>query len=196
MAARPPARAGGCGCRRLLTRAAPESEDSTEKARTYLAHETGAHFNPARVDAYLDTAPKAVDFFEQNTALQFDLGMIVADYHPDNPGGMSGGRSIVARPFDGRELGDEIKRLRPPLREITLFGVMIGAGKELQHFFNVTRSPVSALFVGKFLLRFLRDLAFHGRSMRLANGNALAARLAKSCFDKNIPIWTRSRPAG
>jgi succinate dehydrogenase/fumarate reductase flavoprotein subunit len=167
-------------------------DDSAEKARTYLAYETGAHFNPARVDAYLDTAPQAVDFFEKNTALQFDLGMIVADYHPDSPGGMSGGRSIVARPFDGRELGDEIKRLRPPLREITLFGVMIGAGKELQHFFNVTRSPVSALFVGKFLLRFLRDLVFHGRSMRLANGNALAARLAKSCFDKNIPIWTRS----
>ena len=167
-------------------------DDSAEKARTYLQLETGSFFNAARVDAYLDAAPKAVDFFEQNTALQFDLGMIVADYHPDVPGGMPGGRSIVARPFDGRELGDEINRLRPPLREITLFGVMIGAGKELQHFFNVMRSPISALFVGKFLLRFLRDMALYGRSMRLANGNALAARLAKSCFDKKVPIWTHS----
>jgi succinate dehydrogenase/fumarate reductase flavoprotein subunit len=73
-----------------------------------------------------------------------------------------------------------------------LFGVMIGAGKELQHFFNVTRSPVSAFFVGRLLLRYMRDKALYGRSMRLMNGNALVARLAKSCFDKNVPIWTLS----
>ena len=31
-------------------------DDSAAKARTYLEYETGAHFNSARVDAYLDTA--------------------------------------------------------------------------------------------------------------------------------------------
>jgi succinate dehydrogenase/fumarate reductase flavoprotein subunit len=41
-------------------------------------------------------------------------------------------------------------------------------------------------------VKFVRDLAFHGRSMRLMNGNALVARLAKSCFDRNVPIWTRA----
>ena len=69
------------------------------------------------VDAFLEAGPKAVEFYETQTALQFDLGPFFADYHPTAPGGMDGGRSIVARPFDGRELGDEIKRLRPPLRE-------------------------------------------------------------------------------
>jgi succinate dehydrogenase/fumarate reductase flavoprotein subunit len=167
-------------------------EDSAAKARTYLEHEAGDHFDAKRIDAFLEAGPKAIDFFEQNTALQFDLGPTFADYHPDAPGGMSAGRSIIARPFDGRELGDEIKRLRPPLREITFLGMMIGSGKELLHFFNVTRSPVSAFFVGKLLLKFMRDVAFHGRPMRLMNGNALVARLAKSCFDKNVPIWTRS----
>ena len=76
--------------------------------------------------------------------------------------------------------------------EITFLGMMIGSGKELLHFFNVMRSPVSAFYVGKLFLKFLRDMAFHGRPMRLMNGNALVARLAKSCFDKNVPIWTRS----
>lgn len=167
-------------------------EDSAEKAKTYLKHEAGEFFDEERVDAFLENGPKAVDFFEKNTTLQFDLGPTFADYHPDAPGGMPGGRSIVARPFDGRELGTEIKRLRPPLAEITMLGMMIGSGKELLHFFNVTRSPVSALFVCGLFAKFLRDKAFHGRAMRLMNGNSLVARLVKSCFQKDVPIWTRA----
>lgn len=167
-------------------------EDSAEKAKTYLKHETGEHFDEARVDAFLEAGPKAVDFFEQSTSLQFDLGPTFADYHPKAPGGMDAGRSIVARPFDGRELGGEIKRLRPPLAEITFLGMMIGSGKELLHFFNVTRSPVSAFYVAKLFVKFLRDMALYGRPMRLMNGNALIGRLAKSCFDKGVPIWTRA----
>lgn len=167
-------------------------DDSAEKAKLYLKGETGAFFDERRIDAFLENGPLAVDFFEEKTTLQFDLGPTFSDYHPDEPGGMPGGRSIVAKPFDGRELGKEIKRLRPPLAEITVLGMMIGSGKELLHFFNVTRSPISALFVGGLFAKFLRDKAFHGRAMRLMNGNALVARLAKSCFDKNVPIWTRS----
>jgi hypothetical protein len=122
-------------------------QDSLAAARRYLQHEAGEHFDAARVDAFLETGPRAVEFFERETALQFDLGPTFADYHPDAPGGVDGGRSIVARPFDGRELGPEIRRLRPPLSEITFLGMMIGSGKELLHFFNVLRSPVSAGYV-------------------------------------------------
>jgi succinate dehydrogenase/fumarate reductase flavoprotein subunit len=168
-------------------------KDSVESARSYLQHETGKHFDAARIDAFLEAGPKAVEFYEKNTTLQFDLGPTFADYHPDAPGGMPGGRSFVARPFDGRELGAEIKRLRPPLREITVLGMMIGSGKELLHFFNVTRSPVSMWYVGKLFLKFARDMVFHGRPMRLTNGNALVARLAKSCMDLGVPIWTSSK---
>lgn len=167
-------------------------EDSAEKARIYLQHETGDHFDAARIDAFLEAGPKAVDFYESQTSLLFDLGPFFADYHPTAPGGVDGGRSIIARPFDGRELGEEIRRLRPPLQEITFLGMMIGSGKELLHFFNVTRSPISAFYVGKLFLKFLRDMAFHGRPMRLMNGNALVARLAKSAFDKGVEIWTSS----
>lgn len=167
-------------------------EDDAAKAKTYLRHETGAHFDEERIDAFLENGPKAVQFYEENTSLQFDLGPFFADYHPTAPGGCDGGRSIVAKPFDGRELGAEIKRLRPPLREITFLGMMIGSGKELLHFFNVLRSPVSAFYVSKLFLKFVRDKALHGRAMRLMNGNALVARLAKSAFDRNVEIWTEA----
>lgn len=171
-------------------------EDSREAAETYLKHEAGDFYDAARVEAFLEAGPRAVEFYERETSLQFDLGPTFADYHPDAPGGVDGGRSIVARPFDGRELGPEIKRLRKPLKEITFLGMMIGTGKELLHFFNVTRSPVSAFFVAILFFKYVRDLLFHGRSMRLMNGNALVARLAKSCFDKGVEIRTRAPVRG
>ncbi|WP_226553825.1 FAD-dependent oxidoreductase [Celeribacter naphthalenivorans] len=167
-------------------------DDSLEKARTYLKHETGAFYDHDRIEAFLEAGPKAIEFFETETALEFDLGPTFADYHCDAPGGMDAGRSFVARPFDGRELGPEIKRLRPPMWEITMLGMMIGSGKELLHFFNVTRSPVSMVFVVGLVTKFAREKLLHGRAMRLVNGNALIGRLAKSCFDKDVPIWTSS----
>lgn len=165
-------------------------EDSIEAARTYLRHEAENHYDEERVGAFLENGPKMVDFFENHTELEFVLGPAFSDYHPDAPGAVPGGRSIVAAPYDGRQLGEEIKRLRPPLREITFVGMMIGSGKELLHFFNVTRSIKSAGYVSYLLLRFLRDKALHGRAMRLTNGNALVARLARSTFDLGVQIWT------
>ncbi|MBB3571172.1 FAD-dependent oxidoreductase [Rhizobium sp. BK491] len=167
-------------------------QDSFDRAKTYLKHETGEFFDERKVDAFLESGPKAVDFFEKDTSLEFDLGPTFADYHPTAPGGIDGGRSIVARPFDARQLGKNVQYLRPPLAEITILGMMIGSGKELLHFFNVMKSPISAFYVGKLFAKFLRDVAFYGRPMRLTNGNALIGRLAKSAFDKDVPIWTSS----
>ncbi len=70
--------------------------------------------------------------------------------------------------------------------------MMIGSGKELLHFFNVMRSPISALYVSRLFTRFVSDMLLHGRPMRLMNGNALTARLARSCFDRKVPLWTRA----
>ena len=167
-------------------------QDSPAEARRYLQHETGNHFDAARVDAFLEAGPKMVDFMERETAVRFVLGPAFADYHPLAPGGSDGGRSICAEPFDARALGAEKDRLRPPLAEITFMGMMIGTGKELMHFFNVTRSVKSAAVVAGLLARFGRDRVMHGRAMRLTNGNALVGRLAKSAFDRGVPIWTEA----
>lgn len=169
-------------------------QDSLEAARTYLQHEAGNHFDAARVDAFLENGPKMVDFFENETEVAFVTGTAFSDYHPTAPGGVDGGRSICAAPYDGRRLGDEVRRLRPPMKEITFLGMMIGSGKELLHFFNVTKSLTSAAFVARRLVSHCLDVATKGRSMRLTNGNALAARLAKSAFDRGVRLWT-SAPA-
>lgn len=167
-------------------------QDSIEAARTYLRHEAGNHFNAACVDAFLANGPRAVAFFERETALQFEPASAFSDYHPTAPGGLPGGRSILAKPFSGKALGRELARLRPPLPELTFAGLMIGSGPELKHFFNVTRSLRSAAYVAGRLTAHARDLAAHGRGMRLTNGNALAGRLFRSALDAGVTVLTEA----
>jgi hypothetical protein len=52
-----------------------------------------------------------VEFFERETAMQF-VPTLYPDYHPDVGGGVDIGRSILAAPFDIRELGADMARLR------------------------------------------------------------------------------------
>src|SRR6185437_17070740 len=135
---------------------------------------------------------EAVDFFTTRTALRFDMPLVFPDYHAEAPGGAQGGRSMVTRPFDGRELGDQIRNLGSPLPELTVFGMMLGSGKEIIHFMRVTKSLTSAVYVAKRLSRHLIDVLRYGRGMTLTNGNALAGRLAKSALDLKIPLWLSS----
>jgi succinate dehydrogenase/fumarate reductase flavoprotein subunit len=166
--------------------------EAPDAARTYLRHEAGNNFDAARVDAFLAAGPEAVDFFTTKTAVRFDMPLVFPDYHAEAPGGAQGGRSMVARPFDAGELGSHIKNLGAPLPELTVFGMMLGSGKEIIHFMRATRSLTSAIYVAKRLSRHVMDVLRHGRGMTLTNGNALAGRLAKSAFDLNIPLWLSS----
>lgn len=166
--------------------------EAPDAARTYLRHEAGNNFDAARVDAFLAAGPEAVDFFTAKTAVRFDMPLVFPDYHAEAPGGAQGGRSMVARPFHAGELGSHIENLGAPLPELTVFGMMLGSGKEIIHFMRATRSLTSAIYVAKRLSRHLMDVLRHGRGMTLTNGNALAGRLAKSAFDLNVPLWLSS----
>lgn len=162
--------------------------DSPEDAATYLLHETGEKYDAARVDAFLAAGPRMVEFFMRETALRFEPSAAFSDYHPDAPGGRPGGRSIVAAAFDGRSLGPMLARLRPPLSELTIFGIMIGSGAELGHFMRWSKSWRSAAFVARRLAGHGAARLFHGRGVRLTNGNALAGRLLKSALDTGVRL--------
>jgi succinate dehydrogenase/fumarate reductase flavoprotein subunit len=163
--------------------------DSLDSAREYLRSEIGASFDAAKVDAYLENAPRMVDFLERETAVRFMLGPTYPDYHPDQPGGKAAGRAICAMPFDGRELGADLARLRLPVREMTLYGLKVGSGPDFHHFLNARRSLRSAWHVTRRIARHAADVLLHGRDLLLMSGNALAARLARSALDLGIPVW-------
>jgi succinate dehydrogenase/fumarate reductase flavoprotein subunit len=166
--------------------------DSMDAARTYLRCECGECYDSERIEAFLQHGPRMVDFFVRETAVQLIALPEYPDYHAESPGGRMAGRSIMAAPLDGRLLGERIKQLRPPLKEITFVGMMFNSSAEVGHFFNVTRSFKSAAYVARRLATHAIEMIFHGRAMRLTNGNALAARLAKSVFDLGIPMWLES----
>lgn len=164
--------------------------DSRDAARTYLKHETGHHFDDAAIDAFLDVGPRMLDFFEKETEAKFVLSAY-PDYHPDFEGGTKLGRSVTAAPYDARGLGTEIRRLRPPLETITFIGMMFNSSNdELKHFFRVTSSLASAIYVARRLASHLWDLARYRRGVKITSGNALAARLARTVFDLGIPLLT------
>ncbi|WP_068111734.1 FAD-dependent oxidoreductase [Tropicimonas marinistellae] len=164
-------------------------EDISEPRR-YLEAVQGNNFNAELVDAFLAATPEMVDFFENETALQFDPGLHIPDTYGHQPGAGTGGRSVIAKPFDGRELGPDIVRMRLPLPETSFMGLTIQAGPDLKAFMSVTRSVRSAAYVAKRMGRHLRDLARHGRAMQLRNGSALVARLIRSAKDAGVEIRT------
>ncbi|MGE4218009.1 MAG: FAD-dependent oxidoreductase [Alphaproteobacteria bacterium] len=164
--------------------------DSLDAARTYFETFLGEDARSERVTAFLEQGPRMVSFLEERTAMRFFVAADRPDYYPDRPGATNGGRTIFPEAFDGRLLGPEIRRLRPPARELTFLGMMFKPGPELRHFLHVFRSWTSAAYVARRLLRQARDVALHGRAMELSNGNALVARLARSAFDLGVPILT------
>jgi len=168
--------------------------DTREAVRRYMMEETGQFYDDAAVGAFLDNGPKMVEFFERETAMRF-VPTLYPDYHPDVAGGVDVGRSILAKPFDIRELGADMARLKPPLKTITFIGMMFNSSNaDLKHFFQATKSLTSFIYVAKRLATHLKELALYRRGIQVTSGNALAARLAKSALDLGIPILT-STPA-
>lgn len=168
--------------------------EDRSQPRTYLEHELGERFDAQMIDAFLEAAPNMVSFFERHTALQFADGNGIADIHGNTPGAGTGGRSVIAAPYDGRKAGKLLKRLRKTMRETSFMGMPIMAGKDLGAFLTLTRSWRSLLHVSRRFSRHLLDLARYGRAMQLVNGVALVARLAKSAQNLGVLLW-ESAPA-
>jgi len=167
--------------------------DTRDAALAYMKDQTGPFFDEASVTAFLDHAPEMVAWFERETEVRF-VPTMYPDYHPDAPGGAQVGRSILAAPYNARALGAQLDRLRPPLATITFVGMMFNSSNaDLKHFFNATRSLASAAYVARRLASHFKDLLLYRRGVQVTSGNALAARLAKSCFDLGIPIHTEAQ---
>ncbi|MEM5339374.1 FAD-dependent oxidoreductase [Paraburkholderia azotifigens] len=169
--------------------------EQIDAPRTYLKNELGARFDAAKADALLERGPEMIGFFERNTAMRFIDGNRIPDFHT-TPGAGTGGRSVCAMPFDGRELGPLIHKLREPLGVVTLKGMALASGQDLAHFYRATRSLKSALYAARRLSAFAWQKLRYGRSMHLVNGNALVARLLKSAADRNVDLRTRARAIG
>ena len=166
--------------------------EDPEAPRAYLRDVLGNNYDEAKVAAFLHNAPRMVAFYEEHTALKFEGGLKIPDTYGNAPGAGTGGRSVIAAPYDGRELGPLVNHLRQPMRETTFMGMTIQAGPDLAAFMNVTRSAKAFALVTRRFTRHLADLAIHKRGMQLRNGLALVGRLLRSAADLNVELLTAS----
>jgi len=165
--------------------------DTADLVRTYLQGEAGALFDQQAVQTFIEQGPRMVEFLErQTTAMRF-VPTLYPDYHPDAPGGADIGRSILAEAYDIRGLGEDMRRLKPPLKTITFMGMMFNSSNaDLKHFFQATKSLRSFAYVARRLAKHMLELLRYRQAVHVTSGNALAARLAKSALDLGIPILT------
>jgi 3-oxosteroid 1-dehydrogenase len=94
---------------------ADEPDESAEKAITYLdalCEDLPGSSHEKRL-AYVNEASRMIDFLvDQGIALE-RASSFWPDYYDDTPGGCSTSRSVTAKPFDKKQLGDWEGRLRP-----------------------------------------------------------------------------------
>lgn len=163
-------------------------KDSPEAVVRYLTAEGGNRLDLDKAEIYARRAPEILDWFEDHSALSVALAPAWPDYHPTQPGGSSGGRSLGPTPFDGRSLEPHFSRLRPPIATTMILGGMIVGREDLGHFYGMTRSMSSAQHVMRLFLRYARDRLSYPRGTRLSNGSALIGMLARSAFDSGVRL--------
>jgi succinate dehydrogenase/fumarate reductase flavoprotein subunit len=170
--------------------AAAGVEDSREAARKYIQGETGNLFNAELVDAFLDKGPEAIGFFHEKTALKMSYRAVSPDYHPEAEGATEGGRVLDALDYDGKKLGTQLYRMRPPIADFTILGGMPLGRPDIFHFLRFSRSLKSTIYVAGVVAQYARDRLTWGRNTRMVMGAAVSARLAETVLAMNIPICT------
>ena len=159
----------------------------TEEAQRYLDALIPEPEGRALRAAYLAAAPRAIRFFEASSDVKF----VAAGTHPDYreaPGAAAAGRAIVPLPFDGRSLGADFNRVRPPIAEFMLFGGMMVGKADIVTLLGALRSPKHLWGSAALLGRYAMDRLRYPRGTRLVMGNALVARLFSSLRRRGVPI--------
>lgn len=167
-------------------------EDTQEAALAYLAHHVANRLDRDKASAFVRNASPMLDMFEREGFVSYAPALNWADYHPDEPGGSQGGRSLCPEQFDGRKLGAWFDKLRPPIKTMTAFGGMMVGRSDLPHVYAMTRSIKSAAHVAGMLLRQAQDRITYRRGTRLVNGNALIASMAVAAFERGVELWLQS----
>ncbi|WP_234263504.1 FAD-dependent oxidoreductase [Hydrogenophaga sp. NFH-34] len=166
--------------------------DSVARARTYLDAVIGAHDPRGLRAAFLESAADAVDFLARHTQVRF----AAAGLHPDyliSEGAATEGRAVAAVPYDGRLLGDDFRRVRPPLPDFMVLGGMMVGKADVQALIGRYRHWRHFLHVAKLVTRHAVDRLTHSRGTRLVMGNALVARFLASLQEAGVPVLYRSR---
>jgi len=162
--------------------------DDAADARRYLESIIGPATDDRR-EAYLASGPEAVEYLARNSEVKFSLYVRHPDYLWNRPGVTLAGRALAPLPFDGRLLGAEFDRLRPPIGEFMALGGMMIGRDDINPLARPFGSATNLHRALSLLRRHATDRLRFRRGTRLLMGNALAARLFYSLRQRKVPIW-------
>lgn len=151
--------------------------DSRADALQYLDTLSHDRIVAELAEAYVDTGPEMLRWFEDNTPVVFEIVESFPDYHPENPGACrQGGRSLECPLFAFGELGQWQHRVSQS-RQLSLHVLMnettLGRG---------ATTGISREVIAKREADDLRGC-----------GQALIGRLLKACLDVGVEIHTDHR---
>lgn len=143
--------------------------DSRDEVVTYLMSLSHGLLDRAMVEAYADTAPEVVDWFEANSEVRFQTLRGMSDYHPEHPGGKQEGRSVECPLFAYADLGEWAAR------------VTVGwqlKGEVMMSESSLGRRAPTGVSREELARRKIRD--------ERGAGQALVGRLLKACLDLGV----------
>lgn len=164
--------------------------DSVDNARAYLEEVAGNYLEPDRVDAFFRHGPEMVRFLEDETEVRF-YGMDYPDYTSESSHS-SIVRSIGTQDYHARKMGPHLKNLKNQLPQTLFLGFAVGSGVEMIEFMRAGRSIKAAGFVARKLSKHFLDVLRYGEGQQVVRGRALIARLARTLFDLETPLWLSS----
>jgi 3-oxosteroid 1-dehydrogenase len=155
--------------------------DSREQVLEYLASVTSGPINPERLHAYVDEAPKMLQYLKKSGVTV--IAAAWPDYFPDKPGARAD-RSIICPTFDGRELGDDRYALmREQYNRFKLFGRYT---MDLTETFSLMMQQKGwPMTVIKMVTRYWTDFStrrISARDRRFTQGAALMGAVYKQVF--------------
>ncbi|MND72028.1 3-oxosteroid 1-dehydrogenase [compost metagenome] len=167
--------------------------DSIEQARRYLDAAAGGQVDPARLQAYLDNAPKMIEALTRCSRVRYAVAAKYPDYYPHLPGALPGGRTLDPELFDSSLLGAELDNLRKPSPSTLLMGRIAWTARDAHK--AMARSFGWRLLILRLMLRYKLDFKWRRKSRfdrRAALGSSLVCSLRRSLMDRNIPLWLNS----
>ena len=167
-------------------------DDSFEKAAAFLNAAVGNR-SPAKLrEAFLRSGPQAIAALESHSDVKLRPHATHPDYEQQYEGATLRGRTVEPIPFDGRALGKDLNRIRPPIPEFTIFGGMMVDRTDINHLLNLRRSWKSFAHAARILGRYGIDRLSSPRGSRLAMGNALIGRLLLSLHKRGVDVLTET----
>lgn len=170
------------------------AEDSAQNAHRYLRQLISEEeVAEPRLQAFLDSGPRMIDFLHERTRVRYDSLAHYPDYYTNLEGAMTGHRSMEPTPFDAAQLGDEWRRLRrthPMMHLAGVIGITQVEAAEL-----MGQQPGWWKIALRLAADYLIDIPWRLRDRyhrRLATGCAGVARLRASLLDRDIPLWLQT----